>query len=151
MVLLILKCYITLAIALTAVGSFAGAWVNLKRGSKTWHWIRIKGEVISVSVDESGTTTEFDHPTYQVHAKVKYEVDGKTYQTSHANDFVGSISSIGKPIAPRKKSVIPVYCNPENPNEAVIKRVALHFAIILGLLGFGFTALGWIWVGKSFF
>lgn len=148
---LIINCYITLAIALTAIILFIWAWANLKRGLRTRHWIRVDGDVVSSSVKQSGTTIEFDHPTYQIGANVEYKVNGMIYRTSRSNDFVGSLSSIGKPKALQKKSTVPVYYNPKNPQEAVIERAALHFGIVLGLLGIGFIALEWHWVGKTFF
>ena len=148
---IIINIYIALAIAFMGVCLFVWAWVNFKNGLKTWSWIRVEGRVISSHVEQSGTTIEFDHPTYQVHAKVEYKVNGVIYRTSNANDFIGSIESIGKPGSLPKKSKIYVYYNPENPSEAVMDRTAMRFSIILGLLGVGFIALEWHWVTKTIF
>ena len=148
---MILNIYITFAIAFAGGCLFVWAWVNFRRGLKTRHWIKTEGEVVSSHVEQSGTTIEFDHPTYQLHAKVKYTVDGRTYQASNMSDFIGYFSSIGKPGTLPRKSIIFVYYNPANPKEAVLSRSAFRFAIFLALLGIGFVALEWHWVSKTFF
>ncbi len=83
--------YVTLAIAVTPVGLFAWAWINFKTGLKTLRWVRIEGEVVSSSIEQSGTTIEFDHPTYRTSAIVRNEVNGCTYRTSNVDDFVGIV------------------------------------------------------------
>ena len=146
-----INLYIALAIAVVGLGLLVWAWVNFKTGLKTRRWIRVDGRVISSHVEQSGTTIEFDHPTYQTHAKVEYEVNGIVYRTSKVNDFIGSVESIGKPGSLPRNSKINVYYNPEDPGEAVMDRAALRFSIFLGLLGIGFIVLEWHWVTKTFF
>lgn len=151
MMRVMIDCYITFAIALTAVILLIWAWVNFRKGIKTLRWVRVEGEVISSNVEQTGTTIEFNHPTYQTHATVKYEVNGRANFTSNVDDFIGTVESIGKPSAPPRKSKAYVYYNPEKPEEAVMDRAALRFSIFLGLLGVGFIALEWHWVSKTFF
>ena len=148
---LMINIYITVAIALVAVILFVWAWFNLKQGLKTCHWVKAEGKVISSRVEQTGTTCEFNHPTYETLATVEYIVDGKTYRTKNVNDFVGTVSSIGKPKPAQRDSVITVYYNPMSPWEAAMILNALRFAIFLGILGVGFIALEWHWVSKTFF
>ena len=71
--------YIAFAIPRLAVCVFVWAWVNFRKGLETWGWIKVRGEVLSSDVVQSGMMLDSDLPTYQIHATVKYEVDGNTY------------------------------------------------------------------------
>ena len=146
-----LNYYITFAIAFTAVAMFIWAWVNFKKGLKTWRWVEIEGWILSSRVEQTGTTIEFSHPTYESFATVEYIVGDRAYRTSNVNDFVGTVSSIGKPKTIPKESRIVVYYNPSNPSEAVMIRSAFRLSVFLVAIGIGFLALEWHWVAKTFF
>lgn len=148
---IIFEVYIAIAIAAVIGILFAWAGANFKRGIQTQKWIEVEGKVISSRVEQTGTTIEFDHPTYESFATVEYVVNGQTYRTSEVNDFIGTVSAIGKPKAIPKSSMITVYYDPHNPGDAVLNRSAFRLSVFLGIIGVGFIALEWHWVTMTFF
>jgi Protein of unknown function (DUF3592) len=116
-----------------AVGIGVGIYFvrALKRQFATGKWIAASGEVLESKVLDHGSSLE-------PYVKYSYVVRGQTYISDRMapNQYVfsqpASISSVEKMIAPyRAGKPIKIYFNPQNPQDAVIKKSDSMFGNII--------------------